>query len=148
MRRTRHRERIETAERDFAVTPVVSCVAKDVEQLFPRLFVEFGVGRNVFQNTNKTRLWSSFMDRIGQAVVQGIKVFARRHCQHKLLPNQVQHILFAQCMSQIGIQKVVAHPLGRLLQVGHPMRPNRLNDICAHAPQYGLTRTGDGLAGS
>jgi len=50
--------------------------------------------------------------------------------------NQVQHILLGLRVGQVGIQEMVTHGGGRILQVLHAERANGLHDVGAHATQW------------
>ena len=73
------------------------------------------MGRNVLQNHQKARLWARLVKRVGHAVIQSIKILAGLRGESKFFGNQIQNVLLALGLSQIGIQKVVAQNLGRLL---------------------------------
>ena len=98
--------------------------------------------RDVLQHHNEAGLRTRLVHRVGHAVVEGIEVFAHGHRQHELLANQVEHVLFALGIGNVGVQKVLPHGLRRFLQVLHPESPDRLHDIGANTPQnrfgYGL----------
>ena len=87
------------------------------------------------EHHHKARLWACPVQRIGQAVVQGIKVFAEVGRKVKLQGNQVQRILLGLGMGQIGVEEVVPHGLCRLLQVRNVEGTNGLHDVAAHPKQ-------------
>ena len=74
--------------------------------------------------------------RVGHAVVQGVKVLAALRCQHELLADQVQHVLFGLGIGQIGVQEVVPQTLGSFLQILHPEGAYRLNDIVSDGSKW------------
>ena len=101
-------KRIEAPERDFPVPPVVGGVAEDVEQLLARFLVELGVGRDLLENDDKTRLRARFMQRVGHAVVQRVKILAEVRRKGELLGNQVENVLLGLGVAQVGVQEMLA----------------------------------------
>ena len=108
-------KRIEASERNLPLPPVVGRVAEDVEQLLARLFVKLGVGRNVLEYGDKAGLRARFVYRVGHAVVERVKVLARRGGERELCADQVEHVLLGLGAAQISVQKVVPQTLGSFL---------------------------------
>ena len=69
----------------------------------------------MFQHHHKSRLWTRLVKRVSHTVIQRIKILAGLGGESELFSNQIQNILLALRLGQIGIQKVVAQNLGRLL---------------------------------
>jgi RNAse (barnase) inhibitor barstar len=105
------------------------------EQLLSRFLVELGVRRNLLEHHHEAGLRARFVQRVGHAVVQRVEVLAEVGREHELLGDHVQHVLLALRIRQIGVQEMLAGPVGRLLKVADAERPNRLNDVRSHALQ-------------
>ena len=79
------------------------------------------------------------MQRVGHAVVQGIKILPNMGRQHELLTNQVQHFLLGLRVSQVGVQEMLAKGLRCILQLLHPKGADRLHNVAADTPQWRLS---------
>ncbi|MPM55681.1 hypothetical protein SDC9_102478 [bioreactor metagenome] len=128
-------KRIEAAESDLAVGPVLGGVAEDVEQLLARFLVELRRGGNLLEHDDEARLRAGLVQRVGHAVEQGVEILSKVRREHELLGDQVQDVLFGLGMGQIGVQKVIAHGLGSRLQVLDAIGANGLDDIGANSAQ-------------
>ena len=69
------------------------------------------------------------MNQIRHAVIKGIKVFTEMRWEGVLRCNHVQNVLLALGIAQICVQKMLIQVRGRILQLLHAKRANRLHNI-------------------
>src|SRR5690606_86194 len=86
---TGDRKRVEAAERNLAVGPVVGRVAEDVQQLLARFLVELGVRGNVLEHDDEAGLRARFVDQVRHAVVQRVEILAEVRRQGVLRGDQL-----------------------------------------------------------
>src|SRR5690606_17579561 len=116
--------------------PVVSRVAEDVEQLLACFLVELGMRGNMLQHGDETGLRTRLVQRVGDAVIQGVKVLATLRGQHELLADQVQNVLFGLGSRQIGVEKMVAERLRSRLQIIDAEGAYGLDDIRSYGTKW------------
>src|SRR5258706_7627895 len=122
-------KRIKTSEWYFSLRPEVGGVAKDVEQLFARLAVEPRAVRQLLQHDHEARLLPGLVHEIGHAVVQRVEVLAVAEREQERLGDAVEHFLLGLGRREVRVEEVLAGVLGRLLQILHAIRADRLNNV-------------------
>ena len=101
--------------------------------MLTRFLVELGVCGDLVEHHDEARLGAGLVQRVGHAVIQGIKVLAEVRGQRELGADHVEHVLLGQGLRQVGVQKVMAQGLGGFLQVVHAVGANRLHHVCTGA---------------
>jgi len=76
------------------------------------------------------------VDQVGHAVVQRVEVLAEMRRQRVLRGDQVQHVLLALGLGQVGVQEVVTQLLGGGLEILHIEGPDRLHDVAAYVTKW------------
>ena len=84
----------------------------------------------------EARLRTRLVQRVGDAVIQGVEILAALRWQHELLADQVEHVLLGLRIGQIGVQKVLTQALGSVLQLLHPEGADRLDDIGSNGSKW------------
>ena len=90
----------------------------------------------MLQHHDEARLRSSLVHSVGQTVVQRIEVLAEVGRKRVLRCNQVQHILLALGLGQVGIQEVMTQRVSSMLQILHAVSPNGLHDIRSYITKW------------
>ena len=122
-------ERIKTPKRHALLSPEIGRILKAIEQLLAHGFVKFGGDGQLVEHHDKAGLLASAGQGGGQAVVQGIKVFAEVGGQVKGLANQLQGLGLGFDVGQVGVQKMLAAGLRGGLQVGHAKGADGLHHL-------------------
>lgn len=131
-------KRIETPEWYFSVPPVFGGVAEYVKELLAHFLVKARGGRDVFKHDDKAGLRAALVQRVSQAVVERIKVFAEVRRESELPRNAFQRLLFALRVREVSVEKMVAELHGGVLQVTRMKCAYGLHDVGAHVFQWQL----------
>ncbi len=87
-------ERIEDAERDFLLGPVVGRVAEHVKQDLARFLVEFLRIWQLLEHHQKARLRAGLEHGVRQAQAQGIEIFRQVFRKQECFCNNADDLLF------------------------------------------------------
>ena len=129
MQRRRLLEGKENAERDFFVSPEISRIAENIEQIFAGFLVELLRIRQLFEYHEKTGLISRLLENMRQTIPQSIIVLAKLPGQLERLCDRDQDLLTSQRLRAIRIEEVLPEPNRFGLQFGNAESPDGLHHI-------------------